>query len=405
MGRLYYDSDGAGSNPARFLAQLENSRALTWTDIEVANVFEPTYLGDAGNNTFNGTPDVDQANGQGGDDTLYGRGSNDVLQGDTGNDMLYGGAGADILDGGAGYDYVRYDTPGATGLTVVFFAPQYSTGDAGGDVFLNVEGMILTQANDVGHGSHGADTLLGLAGDDLLYGQGGNDAVYGGDGFDQIWGGQNSDYIDGGAGFDYMRYDDASWPGFTVSLSDRSLNTGPAAGDYYNGIEGMMLGYFDDIGYGSAAGDYIYGINGNDTLYGLGGDDNINGNQGDDIVIGGAGNDTLGGSVGADIFWFETALNALTNVDTIIDFEVSVDKIQLENAVFSALTATGALNASMLRSGAGVTTAADTDDYVIYNTTTGALYYDADGNGAGAAVQFAILTGAANISAADFTIL
>ena len=40
---------------------------------------------------------------------------------------------------------------------------------------------------------------------------------------------------------------------------------------------------------------------------------------------------------------------------------------------------------------AGAVTAHDGTDRVIYNKTTGALYYDADGQGGAAAVQFAVL--------------
>jgi serralysin len=44
-----------------------------------------------------------------------------------------------------------------------------------------------------------------------------------------------------------------------------------------------------------------------------------------------AGNDTLTGGAGNDTFFFNTALGA-TNVDTIADFSVPADTIQLENA-------------------------------------------------------------------------
>ena len=44
------------------------------------------------------------------------------------------------------------------------------------------------------------------------------------------------------------------------------------------------------------------------------------------------------------------------------------------------------------------------NDYLIYNTTTGALYFDADGNGAGLAVQIALLGSATHpvIANTDF---
>jgi Ca2+-binding RTX toxin-like protein len=49
--------------------------------------------------------------------------------------------------------------------------------------------------------------------------------------------------------------------------------------------------------------------------------------------------------------------------------------------------------------------AADGNDYLLYNTTSGALYYDSDGNGAVAALQFATLTGNPLITNADFTVV
>jgi Ca2+-binding RTX toxin-like protein len=59
------------------------------------------------------------------------------------------------------------------------------------------------------------------------------------------------------------------------------------------------------------------------------------------------------------------------------------DKLVLDNAIFTALVATGALNAANLRSGAGITTAADANDFILYNSSAGIVYYDADGSGGG----------------------
>jgi Ca2+-binding RTX toxin-like protein len=55
------------------------------------------------------------------------------------------------------------------------------------------------------------------------------------------------------------------------------------------------------------------------------------------------------------------------------------------------------------RSAAGV--AHDTDDRLIYDTDSGALFYDADGAGQSAAIQFARLSKNLNVSATDFVII
>ncbi|ASF48541.1 M10 family metallopeptidase C-terminal domain-containing protein [Methylovulum psychrotolerans] len=118
-------------------------------------------------------------------------------------------------------------------------------------------------------------------------------------------------------------------------------------------------------------------------------------------AAGGLGNDTLTGGAGSDVFRFNTAPSA-GNTDTVLDFTVADDTIQLENAVFTQLTATGVLNAAEFKIGAA---AADANDFIIYNAGTGALSYDADGNGAGAAVQIAILGVGLALTNADFVVI
>jgi Ca2+-binding RTX toxin-like protein len=64
----------------------------------------------------------------------------------------------------------------------------------------------------------------------------------------------------------------------------------------------------------------------------------------------------------------------------------------------------GALDLSAFhKSTAGV--AHDVNDRIIYDTDSGALFYDADGNGQSAAIQFARLSKNLNVSAADFIII
>ena len=62
----------------------------------------------------------------------------------------------------------------------------------------------------------------------------------------------------------------------------------------------------------------------------------------------------------------------------------------------------GALNANAFVTGSA---AGDADDRIVYNSATGALFFDADGNGAGAAIQFATLQGAPALSASDFAVI
>ncbi len=82
---------------------------------------------------------------------------------------------------------------------------------------------------------------------------------------------------------------------------------------------------------------------------------------------------------------FNTALNATTNVDMVVDFSLTDDTIQLDNAVFAGLAA-GALAADAFKIG---TSATDADDRIIYNSTSGALFFDSNGNAAGGSTLFA----------------
>jgi Ca2+-binding RTX toxin-like protein len=144
--------------------------------------------------------------------------------------------------------------------------------------------------------------------------------------------------------------------------------------------------------------DYLKGSAGDDTLEGLGGAD---------ILNGGAGSDRLFGGNAGDTFVFDSALGA-TNVDTIDRFDgagaVLLDQIQLASSIFSGLTS-GALASSAFESG-GDDLAGEAATRILYNTNSGALFYDADGSGSGEAIQFAVLTNKpAGLSASDFVVV
>lgn len=133
----------------------------------------------------------------------------------------------------------------------------------------------------------------------------------------------------------------------------------------------------------------------------LTGKDTISGGTGDDTLNGYLGSDSLTGGAGSDTFVFSTALSK-TNVDTITGYTVADDRIQLDHAIFNKLTA-GVSIADYFQVG---TKADSANDFIIYDSKSGKLLYDADGNGTGSAIQFAtIAKPIGTIDAAEFTVV
>ena len=154
-----------------------------------------------------------------------------------------------------------------------------------------------------------------------------------------------------------------------------------------------------DTIHGTSGNDAISGLEGVDRLYGEGGADTINGGAGSDHIYGRAGADTLTGSSGYDKFVFDAALGS--GVDRITDFSHAYDTIRLENAVFTGL-GTGYLGSSQFYIGAA---AHDATDRIIYNSATGAVFFDPDGTGSAAPVQFAQLSTGLGLTASDFQVI
>jgi Ca2+-binding RTX toxin-like protein len=161
---------------------------------------------------------------------------------------------------------------------------------------------------------------------------------------------------------------------------------------------------------GTASGDRIVGTSGNDVIDGLAGsdallggagNDTIFGREGGDRIWGGAGNDILIGGDNGDGFVFDTALDAVTNVDLIKDFDPTQDRIRLNDAIFKKTYDEGTLRSSWFRAG---DKALDSNDHIVYDQTTGSVYYDADGSGSGAAIKFVGVENKPTLTAADFYI-
>jgi len=163
-----------------------------------------------------------------------------------------------------------------------------------------------------------------------------------------------------------------------------------------------------DTVYGNNGTNILGGLAGNDTLWGRGGtdlidggagNDKVYGESGDDLLSGGLGRDTLTGGSGEDFFAFESRLSKY-EIDSVTDFSVKYDTIMLWKGIFKvAASSSGVISSGAFRLGSK---AEDSSDRIIYNKSSGALYYDPDGTGSKAAVQFAKLDKSLKMTYKDF---
>lgn len=258
-------------------------------------------VGSAFGDTLRGGNAADGLMGGGGGDLLAARGGNDSVAGGVGDDTLDGGAGADVLDGGSGNDLVTYLN--ATGaVRADLYAPAWTWGDAGGDIFIGIEILAGSNFGDQLLGDADANTILGMAGNDYLVGRAGNDTLDGGDGNDSLAGGPGADLMIGQQGTDLAYYWDAM-AGVRADLYAPTWTWGDAAGDQFQGIENLAGTNYNDQLLGDTSANWISGLWGDDYLVGRAGDDQLLGGGGSDTLDGGAGNDSLSGGLGADRFY------------------------------------------------------------------------------------------------------
>ena len=299
----------------------------------------------------------------------------DTLKGSAGSNFLQGFAGNDAIDGAGGIDTASYLD--ATSAVTVNLAAGTATGGSGSDTLVSIERVLGSRFDDSLTGSARAEWFVGGLGNDSIDGAGGADTI---------------EFINVGAGV-------------TVDLT-AGTTSGGAGNDTLVDVENVIGSIFADSIRGSNRANLLHGGNDKDTLIGLGGADQLFGDDGNDLLRGGTGNDLLTGGAGRDVFRFDTALGA-ANVDAVADFVAADDTIQLENSVFAVFGSTvGAIAAANFRAIANGG-ATDANDYLVYNKTTGALFYDANGsvNGLTDAVQFATLDPNLTLSAADFVLV
>lgn len=322
--------------------------------------------GSAGNDRITGHAGVDHFDGGEGNDTLIGAGGADTLDGGEGDDSLNGGEGNDSLAGGGGDDTLDGGSGtntlvGGVGNDVYILRSELDVvNEAGGDSGDEIRAEFDIFSIDIAIENA---TLLG-GGDFQINGNGNNNVLRGNSGHNAMWGFDGDDRLVGNGG--------------------------------------------DDTLSGESGKDTVIGGEGSDDLDGGDGNDLVSGGDGDDRIYGGwDGQDLLVGGTGLDTFVFTTWSDPASNRDRITDFSPADDMIELNGFQFAGL---GGLPSGPLDEDAfyviGSGDPQDAEDRVLYDPSTGKLYFDPDGNAEGGAapVEFAILTGAPGIAHTNFVV-
>ncbi len=310
---------------------------------------------------------------------VLGGSGHDLLYGTPGVDRLDGGVGTDTLTGGLGNDTYIVDNRGDRILETSSLSSEVDSVQAtlSWNLGANLENLTLLGTHRFSANGNSLDNALT-----------GNDAG------NLLNGGSGADILTGGAGNDTYVVDRAS---------DVIQETGSDAGDsvrsWVNWTLGDNLENLTLLGVKqlSGAGNSL-----DNRLTGNGAANVLNGGDGNDTLSGASGNDTLTGGAGSDTFAFTTPLNAVRNVDTITDFVSGTDKIELSSAIFREMGFSGSPSSDVFFHAGSA--AQDADDRILYDQSNGTLSYDADGSGALAAVQFAVLSAMPGLQYTDFVV-
>ena len=397
--------------------------------------------GNALNNSITGNAHNNNLDGGAGDDSLTGGGGDDILTGGLGNDTFIVDAGQDtITDLGKGLDALIVNSGASASAKLVGAWTASVKTTIVGAANIDAAGSALDVSNSAGSagfnitntatatqivGSTRADTLAGGTGGDILFGGAGNDVYYVTNANTKVMESHWQDQ-DGTSYFQLAKPGD---PTSKLIFTQRDSGGNDTVYSSINftlpdNVENLVLNdLVGTFGAGNALNNslkaFVQIVNEPDgkisfksektTLDGKAGDDLVVGGETADTLIGGMGNDTLVGGHGADIFKFNAALSVGSNVDTILDFANTFDKIDLSRSVFAKFEAASIGQAPSTENFVKGSGALDANDYLIYNTATGVLSYDADGNGTTfAAVAFAKieLNGVppSDLSAGDFVI-
>ena len=164
--------------------------------------------------------------------------------------------------------------------------------------YLDADGDVNTDSNQIIVAGDGDDTIYDGAGDDVLFGGAGRDRFYAGAGADAYDGGDHQ--------YDEVLYS-TSQTGLTIDMTNAANSTGIAAGDTFESIERIRGSNFDDI----------IVLSGSTNVY--------DARAGNDLIIDGDGLNAMLGGAGADTFQliagdgFEDRISDFTIGEDILD--------------------------------------------------------------------------------------
>lgn len=393
-----------------------------------------TLWGDHWSNVLWGWDGDDILAGDYGSDSLYGEAGSDTIYGGDGDDIIAGDLGRDRYDGGTGSDNLVFWDVDATGhgVTVNLALSTRQVRDDGygnRETAGNVENLEGSNYGDFFTGNLGSNFLWGHNGRDTLSGNDGSDALFGGAGMDGLIGGAGDDTLEGGKGLDSTNggsdkdllafwHVDATGHGATVNLgllsqqiiddgygnAETAISVEALAGSDYG--DRFTASSLDTTIYGNGGNDTLTGGAGNDLLFGDDGNDFLSGGVGDDLLWGGYGDNTLTGGLGADWFIFDpsVALEASDKLYHITDFTPGTDKLAFPTEWLGGRQV-GGIYPFQFDSGPGQTPATShVGAMVIYDTSTGNIYFDPDGGFSRLGYLIAQLDNHPALSSADFFI-
>jgi trimeric autotransporter adhesin len=433
-----YRVDNAGDAVNEFAEQGSDTvlASVSYTLTAGSSVETLATTNDAGTGTIN----------------LTGNAVDNSIRGNNGTNILNGGGGSDVIDGRGGTDTASYEGNlvgvaaylGMNGTSGLAFELLVVNGQAilvAIDTLISIENLRGSSFDDELTGNELNNELRGGFGNDTYTVQNAGDTIV-------EFASQGTDEVRAGVSYTLTTGADVETLRTTNDAGTAAINlTGNGANNH---VIGNNAGNTLDGGGGN--NDELEGRDGDDTylvnnanvtitedasrgvdtvrtsvsytlttgadvelfttnndagtavlnLTGNASGNEVRGNNGNNVLNGCDGNDFLTGLGGQDQFLFSTALDAASNVDQIVDFTIGVDRIQLENAIFTAFAAGGVAADRIFVVGTGTQ---DANDNLVYNRAAGALSYDADGAGGAAAILFATMTPGIDLRADSFLIV